>query len=259
MSGVSFPDSLEFQPFIYGLQNNLVPHNFKISISSFVGSAEKLRDGVVDLGFIPAIEYARRKEIWNLVPGLCLSARQSLKSLQLFFRKGLKGINSIAVDVHAQSETILLKILMREKYLMNPEYIPMEPDLDQMLARADAALLTGQAAMKNCKTNRNRLDLGEEWYDLTNLPYVIGFWAGRQFTIKPDDVEAIKKSYALGSRNIEKICKNYSQDWAFYHDFLSRDLSYSFSEDVNDGLMEYYNFAFFFGFIEHIPDLHFYR
>lgn len=254
--------ALEFLPLTYGIEKNLIPHSFKLSYADISDTAEQLRQGAIELGIISTVEYARRKETWNLIPGLCVSTKGSLKTLQLFFKKGLKSINKIAVDQNAGSNKTLLQILLREKYLLNPEYVEMAPDLDLMLEKADAAFLVGEPAIKNFKSNRNRLDLGEEWYDLTGLPYTLAFWAGRQFTINEDDVNSIKKSFEIGSRNLEKISKDYAkshpENWAFYHDILSHDLSYQFSEDAKDGLMEFYNFAFYFGYIDQIPDLHFY-
>ena len=254
--------ALEFLPLTYGIEKNLIPYNFKLSYAHISYAAEQLRQGAIELGIIPAVEYARRKETWNLIPGLCVSARGSLKNVQLFFKKGLKSINKIAVDQNAGSNKTLLQILLREKYFLNPEYMEMAPNLDLMLKKADAAFLVGEPAIENFKLTRNRLDLGEEWYDLTGLPCPLAFWAGRQFTINEDDVNSIKKSFEIGSRNIEKISKDYAkshpENWAFYHDILTHDLSYQFSEDVKDGLMEFYNFAFYFGYIDQIPDLHFY-
>ena len=259
---VCVSDSLEYLPLIYGLRQKDLNSEFEISYLPLSGCAVQLREGAADLALIPALEYGRRKEIWNLIPGISVSTRGSLKNLQLFFKKGLKEIRTVAVDPVAESEKVLLHILMREKYMMNPSYIEMESDLDKMLDRTDAALLSGSAALKYYLSNRNRLDLGEEWYDLTSLPFISGFWAGRPFTVSSEQVAAIKKSFILGQRNLEKISQTYAQDqpenWVFYHDFLSKDLSYQLSEDVIDGLMEFYNYAFFYGFIDHIPDLHYF-
>jgi len=259
---LSIPDSLEYLPLIYGLQQAKLDSNFDIAYLAPSVCGEQLRQGAADLAIIPPLDYARRKEIWNLIPGICVSTRGSLKTLQLFFKKGLKEIKSVAVEPGFESEKVLLQILMREKYMMNPQYVPMAPDLDLMLDKTDAALLSGESALKYLLSSRNRLDIGEEWYDMTGLPYLTAFWAGRQFTVSQDDVEVIKKSFTLGHHNLEKICRTYAETqpetWIFYHDFLSQDISNQLSEDVIDGLMEFYNYAFFYGFIEHIPDLHYY-
>jgi chorismate dehydratase len=256
-------DSLEYYPLIYGLQKNLSENTLNPIYSKPNEVSQLLKEGQVELALIPSIEYARKKETWRIIPDLCLACSGAAKNLQLLFKKGLKEIKKIAVDTDAEMVLILLRILMKEKFIMDPEFIFMSPDIEKMFAKADAALLTGDSALKNLHLYPNRLDLNEEWVDLTGLPFVYSFWAGREFTVSKKDLGIVRNSYEVGKRNIENISKDYatshSESWSFYHDFLTRNMQYVLTEEAKDGLTEYYNYAFFFGFSEFIPDLHFYE
>ena len=132
-----------------------------------------------------------------------------------------------------------------------------------MLLKADAAFITGSKAFDYFKNNRNYIDIGDEWEDLTGLPFVYSFWAGREFTIKKEEVNVIKKAHQLGKKNLIQICKEYAdrnpEDWTFYHDFLSKNRNFYFSDNEKNGLIEFYKYAFFFGYIEYIPDLFYYQ
>ena len=260
---IGLTDSLEYLPLIYGFKNESIDHTFKLSFDSIISNANKLRDGEIELGIISTLDYALKKETWHIVPDLCVSSPQQINHVQLFFNKGLNDISKVAIDKNAASEAVLLKILMREKYMMSPEYIEMEPDLDSMLSVAESALIVGDQGLNYYKKHQNRIDLNEEWLDLTGLPFVYAFWAGREITITPADVGVIKTSFDLGIKNLEKISKEYAQNhphnWSFYHDFFTQNLSFSFSDLEKDGLNEFYNYAFFYGFTEFIPDLHFYK
>lgn len=260
---IGLTDSLEYLPLIYGLKENLIKHNFDISYESIIENANKLREGELELSLISSMDYALKKETWQIVPSICVSASHSIKHAQLFFKKGLSDIRKIAVDKKAASEAILLKIMMREKFTMSPEYIEMEPNLDEMFSQADSALIVGESGLNYYKTHRSRIDLNEEWLDLTGLPFVYAFWAGRELTVTPTDIDIIKSSFDLGVKNLEKISKEYAakhyENWAFYHDFYTHNMSYRFSDQEKDGLNEFYNYAFFYGFTEFIPDLHFYK
>jgi chorismate dehydratase len=259
---INLVESLEFQPLIYGLKNDLGKDMFEIVYSDLLESARRLRDGEVELSLIPSIEYARTREVWNIIPGIGISSFTNILNAQLFFKKGLKGLKTVAMSDQAGSAAVLLKILMQEKYMMDPEYLVMPVDLVQMLKRADAALVTGDQALDLFHQNQNRLDLNEEWFDLTGLPFVYSFWAGREFTVTPDEIRIIVKSFEVGKRNLENISREHAlprnSGWAFYHDFLTQNISYALGENEKAGLMEFYNYAFFFGFIDFIPDLHFY-
>jgi chorismate dehydratase len=263
VKGIGIVELLEFLPLVYGLQNKRIDHPFQLISAEPAESARRLKDGEVELCLIPSVEYARSKETWNIVPGIAITCPGSAMNVQLFFKRGLKDLKKVAVDRQAASAAVLLKILMQEKFMLNPEYLEMPAvNLESMLNKADAALITGDTALHCFQQNRNRLDLNEEWTDLTGSPFVYSFWAGRDFTITADDLRIIKKSFDLGSRNLEQICKTYAArakvNWVFYHDFLSKNISYTFNDKEQAGLLEFYNYAFFFGYIDFIPDLHFY-
>ena len=256
-------DSLVYLPLVYGIKNGMVDHDFKTSIGSIAENANKLREGEIELGLISSLDYALKKETWHVIPDLCVSAIKSVKHVQLFFKKGSTDIQRVAVDRGASSEVTLLKILMREKYMMSPDYTEMDADLESMLSNAEAALIVGDKGIDYAQDNRNRLDLNEEWLDLTGLPFVYAFWAGREMTVTTDDLKAIKSSFELGEKNLENISKEYArnhrQNWSVYHDFYTQNMSYTFSDVEKDGLNEFYNYAFFYGFTEFIPDLYFYK
>jgi len=260
---VGLTDSLVYLPLIYGMQKNLVKHDFSIIFGSILENAKRLREGEIELGLISSLDYALKKETWQIVPNLSVSSHQKVKHGQLFFKKGLKDIQKVAIDKNVASEAILLKILMREKFMLSPEYIVMEPDLDLMLSNSDSALIIGDSGLNYYQTHNNRLDLNEEWLDMTGLPFVYAFWAGREMTISSEDVGIIKTSSELGMKNLDKISKEYAkshqQNLGLYHDFFTENISYTFSDQEIDGLNEFYNYAFFYGYTDYIPDLHFFK
>jgi chorismate dehydratase len=260
---ISVIDNLPYLPVIYGLKKNVLKHTFSILTTNPNQASNKLKEGEVELALVPSSDYGQKKETWRIIPNISVSSKGVSKDRLLFFRKGLKDIKSIAVDVNASSSFLLLKILMKEKFYMNPDYHKMKPDLDGMLSKTDAAFITGDKAFEYFRANRNYLDLGEEWYDLTGLPFVYSFWAGREFTVRKEEINILKKAYQLGIRNLEKISKVYAEtnpeSWSFYHDYLTKNRIYNFSDQERDGLMEFYNYAFFYGYIKYIPDLFYYE
>jgi len=260
---IGVTNMLPFVPLTYGLNKLSLPDNIRVSEDSLRENARRLREGEIDLGLVSSIEYALKKEVWHIIPGLCMTSVGKIKHIQLFFKKGLKEIQTIAVDQNVSGEDVLLKILMREKYVLSPEFIYLPADLDNMFAQADAALIIGDKALSNYNSYPARLDLNEEWLDFTGLPFVYAFWVGRELTVTTDEVALIQNSYNVGKNNIQKIAKDYAsdknEDWTFYFDYLNRDLVFTFSEQEKDGLLEFYNYAFFYGYTEFIPDLHFFK
>ncbi len=259
---ISLVSYLNTKPLVYGLEKYLVKHDFVLQKDVPSVCARRLLEGEVDLGIIPSIEYARSKGAWEIVPELCIASRGAVKSVNLFFKKDLRDLRKIAVDTSSRTSVALLKILLRERYELEPELIAMPPDLERMLEQTDAALVIGDRALYYQQSHPFFLDLGEEWFDMTGLPFVYAFWAGHELSLSEEDVKTLQESYRIGAQHIKEICSDYAKDASqapsFYQDYLERHIHYQFGEEEKQGLKEFYHYAFFFGIIEYIPELHFY-
>ena len=204
-------DSLPYKTLIYGFQENILDHGFELYHADLKTNAQMLRQGEIEMGLISPLDYALKKESWLIVPDISLTSHDKIKHVQLFFKKGLKDIRSIAVDEKAVSERVLLEILMKEKFVQSPEYIPMTADIDKMFAKAEAALVVDEKALEYYNTYQSRLDLNDEWMDLTGLPFVYAFWAGREMTVTAADLKMLLASFKFGINNLEKISKDYAK------------------------------------------------
>ncbi|MGD9900744.1 MAG: menaquinone biosynthesis protein, partial [Calditrichaceae bacterium] len=159
---ISLVSYLNSKPLVYGMENNLVEHNFNILKDVPSVCSRRLIEGEVELGIIPSIEYVHGKGSWKIVPDVCISSGIQVKSVMLFFKAELKKIKTIALDTSSRTSVALLKILLNEKYQISPEFIVMQPDLPEMLKRADAALIIGDKALHYQDEYPLFLDLGEE-------------------------------------------------------------------------------------------------
>jgi len=251
------------KPLVYGLQKNpALASGIILQQGTPTACAQRLLDGEVEIGIVPSLAYAQAKGSWKIVPDLCIASHGSVKSVCLFFKKDMKQIHTVALDNRARSSAALLKILMQEKHEIKPEYLLMPPDMERMFDKADAALIIGDEALRYGMAYPYYLDLGEEWNDMTGLPFVFSICAGNELILNNRDVQIMQLSYKLGAENMDEISFAFSQNQTyskeFYSDFLKNNICYSFAEEEKQGLSEFFRYAFYFGLIEHIPDLHFY-
>jgi len=259
----SIINQLNNLPYTYAFENKLIKNDYKFLRYSPLDCGKALLNGEVDMGVIPVTVFAKTKESWKIIPHISISTVNTSKSVKLFFKTDLQDLQKIALDERADSEVVLLKILMQEKFNITPEYIAMKPNLENMLSKTDAALLIGEEALHEQEVNKNSFDLGEEWFDLTGLPMVFAFWAGRQMAVQTEDAKNIINAFNLGYKNLESIAKEFAKNsgfsWALYHDYLTQNVNYKFAEDEHAGLTEFYNYAFYYGLIEFIPDILFFE
>ncbi len=251
--------SLITAPLIYGMEKESAAYH--LVKDKPASCATRLQQGEVHLALIPSIDYALGKGGWLIVPDLCIGTKGAAKTACLFFNKDIHDFRIIAIDKIARSEEILLKILLNERYQNSPEYIYTDADLDAMLTKADAALLVGDAALQWQQNNPHYLDLGEEWLDFSGLPFVSAFWCGHELMMHQNDTERVQASFAFGQERIQAICEEFAKNHPLpvseCLNLFDKHIDYIFTEEQQEGLKEFYRYAFYLGYIDHIPELHF--
>lgn len=258
---------LNAKPLVHGLETGSIKHNFDLVTDVPSNIAASLASGEIGLGLIPSIEYSRIRETKPLqvVPEIAITSSGTVKSVELFFNEGLENISTVAVDTSSRTSVVLLQIILREKYNIHPKLIPMAPDLEQMLRRADAAMIIGDRALDLYPEQETRLDLGEEWYDLTDgLPFVYAFWAGHLGVLEPDQINMLQAAKRYGENHTAEIVSAYvaesqpplSEDQ--YVNYLKQNVRFDLDDDCVKGLNEFYSYAFYYNIIREVPNLNFF-
>jgi len=129
-----------------------------------------------------------------------------------------------------------------------------------MLKKADAALVVNLAP--SVGSDRFALDLVEEWNDLTDLPYVHGFWVSYDESLPYSDLHALVQAKRKGLPLLDAIAEDSALELKLTRDVCKAYLS-AFSYDLNDaeqeGLSEFFRYAYYHGVIGDIPELNFFE
>lgn len=141
--------------------------------------AELLRQGEVTAALIPAIEYQRLPHLLA-VPGVAIASKRAVRSVVLVAKKPLPEVKTVALDTSSRTSVSLIRILFAEFYRQPAAFHPAPPDIPQMLADADAAVIIGDPALTFDPTGLYVFDLASEWRRFTDLPFVFAIWAVRE-------------------------------------------------------------------------------
>ena len=246
---------LNSEPHVYGLDRD---PGFRLEREVPSRVARRLHAGEVDLGLVPSIEYAFGD--YAIVPGVAVGSRGPVRSVCLFHRAPLERVRRVALDTSSRTSAALVKILLRERLGRDPQYVPMGPALVDMLAVADAALLIGDRALDQ-DGEVARLDLGEAWTQLTGLPFVFAFWAGRAGAVSAAGVRRLQSALAAGREALPEIAGRYAAGDASraakYESYLRENIVYRLGEDEQAGLREFYRRAHALSLIPAVPELRF--
>lgn len=251
---------LNTRPLVVALARASAP--FALSYSLPARCAQDLAAGAIDVGIIPAIEYARSTQPYCIVPDIAIGSQGPVLTVRLFCRCPLPQVERIALDTSSRTSVALLSILLREKFALAPQLIAAPPNLEAMLACADAALLIGDPVFSHLHRGLESLDLGREWTAMTDLPFVFAFWAGRPQALTPAQVQHLQWAKAQGLGQVPSIAKAHSRAAGgspdSYARYLTHHIRFDLDEAAQAGLRLFYQLARRHGLIDAIPPLRFY-
>ena len=254
---------LNSRPLTYGLDQDDL---FEVEYGVPSACAEGLAAGRIDVGMIPIVEYARRAAGLRIVPGLAIGSEGEVLTVRLFLRGRLDRVRRVAADTSSRTSVVLMQVLLRERYGIDPEIAAAPPDLDAMLHGADAALLIGDSVLPRvgpeAAAGLTSLDLGREWHELTGRPCVFAFWAGQEKAAGAEHVARLQRARREGVAHMAEIAAGFQRERAgpagLYESYLRDHICYDLGPAQVAGLTEFYRLAHGHGLIESVPELRFY-
>ena len=238
---------LNARPLVYGLEHKTGQFTIRYDIPS--ECARLLHAHEIDVGLIPSIEYLRGPVPYVLVPGPAVTSRGTVASVAIYTRKEPRDIRTIAMDTSSRTSVALATVMLRRRFNVDAEPAPMAPDLDAMLARADAALIIGDTALfiEHEATGARKIDLGEEWTAMTGLPFVYACWTGWPRAVGVEDVEALRRARDEGVAQSDAVAAAYYPDdthrQAVARRYLRDNIRYVLGSDELAGLTTFFRYA----------------
>jgi chorismate dehydratase len=261
---------LNARPLVYGLDREPgVTLRFDVPSRC----AALLHEGAIDLGLIPSIEYLRGAN-YLIVPELAIASRGPVASVTIFTKRDIADVRSIALDTSSRTSVALVSVLCARVFGIRPELAAAPPDLDAMLATADAALIIGDNALFESSATRRsaigspapavqKIDLGDVWTQRTGLPFVYAFWAGREHAVNADEVRMLQQAKRAGVAAPDEIAAacfpGSSERQSVASRYLRDNIKYNLGADECAGLELFYRYAAEAGVVPEARALKFYR
>jgi chorismate dehydratase len=209
--------------------------------------ARDLDAGSLVAGFISPIDFARNASEYRLVANAGVVSREGNGALVIRFRPDAETVKTLAVPSISASDIILARLLLSERFGLTPALVPVDGNVEAMLAKADAALVATLSANPEYDGEEG-LDLVEEWVDATGLPYVHGLIVAREGNLHSDEITALS---AAGAPALPESPEIPDAETTFY------PYSYGLPDDALEGLKEFLQYAYFHGILPDVPDIKF--
>lgn len=249
---------LNARPLVHGLSTH--PH-FSLRFDVPSVCAELLHGGAIDVGLVPTIELLRGPVAYDVAPGLAIGCLGAVNSVAIFTRVPIAHVRRLAIDVSSRSSVGLARLLCRTHFGIDPLLVDAPPDLERMLAEADAALLIGDPALYAPwqALGLEKVDLGAAWYALTGLPFVFAVWAARPGVLTPPVVQALQAARRAGGSAIPTLTLQAaggdSARAGLLARYLRENIRYDLDEAALRGLRRYLALAVADGIAPDRPDV----
>jgi len=284
---VSAIDFLNPAPLMWSFEHE--PHRsrlaerYQITSDTPAECAAKLAEGRADIGLVPVASLAFTPSL-ALIPGCAIAARDRVRSIILVVKnpegsdsEHLTHVRRVALDTASRTSSTYARILFARFWKTAPEFLQHAPDLDAMLATADAALLIGDPALLALEDRPSRelktgerllyLDLAHEWHRFTGAVWVSAFWGVRPEALSTSGalpaqiVEDFQQSRDQGLAHIDVLVDEWSSRMrvprATIHTYLSTNIWYLLDDSCLAGLELFYRYGVECGALPLIPNLRF--
>ena len=223
--------------------------------------AELLREHVVDVALIPIIEYQRIPDI-SLIQDVCVGSKTEVRSVVLVSKQSaLEKIRSVALDESSRTSATLVKIIFREFLKNEPTWKNAAPDLKQMLADNDAALIIGDPAMTFSRDALHIWDMAALWRQYTDFGFVFAMWAVRDTVTEQVRNVHFAQARDEGVSRIDEIVAEYLRKIPLSRQelttYLTDNIVFNVDTTMRRGMELYFEFAAKHRLIENIRPLRF--
>src|SRR5882672_2916943 len=149
-------------PLVWGMLHGPQQNVFDLRFALPSDCADQLASGTADIGIVPVIEMARQK--LEYFRGTGIACRGPVRSILLVSKVPFREIRTIATDSGSRTSVMLSRVILAERFGVEPTMISRRADLAPMLGEADAALVIGDPALRLDPATLpfETLDLGAE-------------------------------------------------------------------------------------------------
>ncbi|MBQ4280434.1 MAG: menaquinone biosynthesis protein [Rikenellaceae bacterium] len=214
-------------PFIYGIASadNL---RARLLLSPPSGCARTLAEGKADIALVPVAAIPSIPDI-DIVTPWCIGASGSVRTVVVLSNEPWERVRRVWLDTHSMTSVQLVRVLARERWGVDPEWMPLDDyTLLGRPAAGDAFLIIGDKVFGWEERFAYKYDLADEWRAMTGLPFVFAAWVARRGTPAPAVAE-LDEALAYGVRHIDEAIRHYGHaDKPYAHDYLTRNIDFAF-------------------------------
>ncbi len=233
---ISVVSYLNAKPFVYGIQHSGHITDFELALDPPAICAEKLKNNEIDIGLAPVAIIPELKEYY-IIPDFCIGSNGPVQTVMLYSDVPLRNIRSILLDYQSKTSCLLVQILAKHWWKINPSWIKAKEGYEKKIKAAAAGLIIGDRNFNLTNEYKYSYDLSEEWKLFTGLPFVFACWISNK---KLDETWANSFYQALkfGVDHRNKVIDNLEQqvDEKIARNYIFNHIQYNYDDKKKEAL-----------------------
>lgn|ERR1035437_9809505 len=241
VSAVSY---LNAKPLIYGLEHSDIINEIDFTLDIPSLCADKLINDEVDIGLVPIAILPQLKEYYVLTD-YCIGAEGAVSSVNLYSDVPMNEIKTILLDYQSRTSVMLCKVLAKNYWKINPEWINAKYDFEKEINGTTAGVIIGDRTFGKANIHKYVFDLASEWKNFSGLPFVFACWVANKKL--PDDfIKRFNESVSFGMENKEAAIQEWigkNKQQVDVREYLEKYISYPLNNKKRMGMELFLNYC----------------
>jgi cyclic dehypoxanthinyl futalosine synthase len=196
--------------------------------------ARALAENEADVGLLPVAAAATMGEL-RLLRNMAIGARGKVRSVAIVAERPIHELDAIAIDLSSRTSVVLARLLLARRKLTRARLFGALPaDAIASVSGSTGALIIGDPALDLENRYPHRLDLAEDWFEWTNLPFVFAAWFARPDAISRDQEDLFRIAKQKGLARTDVIAKEHAERSGLDEESLRAYLTESIRYDLGD-------------------------
>jgi len=221
-------------PFMYGLTETGFDRKVILSTDHPADCARKLISNEVDIGLIPVAALPLVKD-YHIITDYCLGAYGRVRTVMLLSNCLTEDIRVVYLDYRSRSSVNLARILAKNLWKKEFTWKDTTEVFDFCnISGNEAIVLIGDQCFEYERCFSNKIDLAEEWYKYTGLPFAFACWTSNK-VIDNEFINEFNEALGFGVRNIPAVIEKYGNTGVIRGEelriYLTKNMNFDLNED----------------------------
>ena len=234
ISAVSYLNTI---PFIYGLKQSRLMDTIDLQLDYPAICANKLLNNEVDIALVPVAVIPKLENAY-IISDYCIGSNGKVDTVCLYSDVPIEEIRTIALDYQSVTSVILLRILLKEYWHVEPQLNSTKSGFEYKIKGKSAALVIGDRAFELNAKHQYIYDLSAIWKKMTGFPFVFAAWVSNT-KLPQDFILAFNNALKNGLTDIDKAIAlevDNSSDCKNPREYLNHRISYLLDAEKKKGM-----------------------